>query len=47
MSNNNRSYSPEHVYISSGDDVKKIQGQMPSAINTPPPPKPSKWYAQQ
>ena len=42
MSNSNRSYSPEHTYIGVGDDVKKIQGQLPSAVNTPPPPKPSK-----
>ena len=39
---NNRSYSPEHMYIGVGDDVKKIQGQSPSAVKNPPPPKPSK-----
>ena len=41
---NNRRYSPEHMYIGVGDDVKEIQGQLPSAVKTPPPPKPSKWY---
>ena len=29
---NNRSYSPKHMYIGVGDDVKKIQGQLPSAV---------------
>lgn len=42
MSNNHRSYSPDTTYIGTGDDVKKIQGQMPLAVNTPPPPKPGK-----
>ncbi len=42
MSSNNRSYSPDTIHISTGDDVKKIQGQMPSAVTTPPPPKPRK-----
>lgn len=42
MSNNNRSYLPEYVFINSDDDVKKNQGQMPSVIETPPPSKPVK-----
>ena len=42
MSNNHRSYSPDTTYIGIGDDMEKFQNQLPSAINTPPPPKPSK-----
>jgi hypothetical protein len=30
------------MYIGVGDDVKEILGQLPSAVKTPPPPKPSK-----
>ena len=41
MSRNNKSYSPEHTRIGAGDDLEKIQGSMPSAVNTPPPPKPN------
>ena len=42
MNSSNDYNSPSRTYIGIGDDVKKIQGQMPSAVNTPPPPKPSK-----
>lgn len=42
MNNSNDYNSPMRTYIGTGDDVKKIQGQMPSAVRTPPPPKTSK-----
>lgn len=39
---NDKMYSPKWHYTTIGNDIEKINNSKPSAVKTPPPPKPQK-----